>query len=297
MTMKKISLSDYLKKKIDFFEKEAESLFPETFEEAETVSKSMRYSFFAGGKRFRPVLAMSVCEALGYPLKPLIPACLAIEMIHTYSLIHDDLPAMDDDDFRRGKKSNHKVFGEAIAILAGDGLLTEAFNIAAKYPKGSEFSQGKLDFIAALSEAAGIRGMVGGQVMDISEEKPFEYHFLKKLHSAKTGAMIKVSALAPLYIFGDYKFFENIASFGEKLGMLFQITDDILDIVATKEVLGKSVGKDLKQHKLTYVTLFGLEEAKRKAEETLQSALSWVENIPNNYYLKQLALYVYNREK
>ena len=297
MTMKKMSLSDYLKEKSEFFEREAKKLFPQTFEEAKLVSESMKYSFFAGGKRFRPVLAMSVCEALGYPLEPVIPSCLAIEMIHTYSLIHDDLPAMDDDDFRRGKKSNHKVFGEAIAILAGDGLLTEAFNVAAKYPEEREFSTGKLKFITALSDAAGIRGMVGGQVMDILEEKPFEYDFLKKLHAAKTGAMIKISALAPLYIFEDFDFFENISTFGEKLGMLFQITDDILDVVATKDVLGKSVGKDIKQNKLTYVTLFGLEEARKKAKDALESALSSVEKVPNNYYLRQLALYVYNREK
>ncbi len=295
--MTRMSLSDYLKEKIAFFEKEAEKLFPEALPDAEVVEKAMKYSFFAGGKRFRPVLAMSVCEAIGKELEYIIPACVAIEMVHTYSLIHDDLPAMDNDDFRRGKPSNHKVFGEAMAILAGDGLLTEAFYIASRYPEKDEFTKGKLEFVKQLSDSAGIRGMVGGQVMDILEEKEFSEDFLKKLHSAKTGAMIKLSALAPLIVFDDYSFYENFKNYGEGLGLLFQITDDILDVEATSEQLGKTAGKDEKQNKLTFVSLFGLEGAKKKALETLEKIKQDISEIPNNTYLLQLADYVYSRKK
>ncbi len=292
-----IPLSDYLKEKREFFEQRIRDYFPSTFKEADIVLKAMEYSFFAGGKRFRPVLALTVCDALGLNGEDLIPACLAIEMIHTYSLIHDDLPSMDNDDFRRGKPSNHKVFGEGMAILAGDGLLTEAFYIASHFPEKEELTNGKLKFITALSEAAGIRGMVGGQVMDIDESKPFNEQFLEKLHMAKTGAMIKISALAPLIIFNDYRFYNEIESYASNLGLLFQITDDILDVEASSEKLGKTAGKDIEQNKLTFITLFGLKGAKKRAKEVLEKTIACAEKIPNNEYLVKLAEYIYSREK
>ncbi len=293
----KISLSDYLKEKREFFEKRASDYFPSTFKEAGIISKAMEYSFFAGGKRFRPILALTVCEALEKEEEYIVPACLAIEMIHSYSLIHDDLPAMDNDDFRRGKPSNHKVFGEGIAILAGDGLLTEAFYVASKYPEKELSATGKLNFVRELAEAAGIRGMVGGQVLDIFEDKPFNDNFLKKLHMAKTGAMIRISALAPLIIFNDYTYFKEVSGYASNLGLLFQITDDILDVESSSDKLGKTAGKDIEQHKLTFVTLFGLNGAKRKAKEVLEKTVAFAEMVPNNHYLLQLATYVYSRDR
>ncbi|BBB32452.1 geranylgeranyl diphosphate synthase, type II [Thermotomaculum hydrothermale] len=292
-----MSLSDYLKNKRDFFEKEIKNFFPSTFKEASAVLKAMEYSFFAGGKRFRPILALTVCEALGKPEKDIIPACLAIEMIHTYSLIHDDLPAMDNDDFRRGKPSNHKIFGEGMAILAGDALLTEAFFVASKYPENDKLIKGKLDFIRELANAAGIRGMVGGQVMDIDQNKPFNTDFLYKLHMAKTGAIIRISALVPLIIYQDYTYFKEINSYASNLGLLFQITDDILDVESSSSKLGKTAGKDIEQNKLTFVTLFGLDEAKKKAKEVLEKTIAFAEKVPNNRYLMQLANYIFSRDK
>ncbi len=292
-----MSLSDYLEKKREFFEKGLKNFFPSTFNEASIIQKSMEYSFFAGGKRFRPVLALTVCEALGKDKEDILPACLAIEMIHTYSLIHDDLPAMDNDDFRRGKPSNHKVFGEGMAILAGDGLLTEAFYIAARYPEKDNLVKGKLDFVKELANAAGIRGMVGGQVMDIDQGKEFNEDYLIKLHMAKTGAMIRVSALAPLIISEDYTYFSQVESYASSLGLLFQITDDILDVESSKDKLGKTTGKDIEQNKLTFVTLFGLDEAKKKAKEVLDKAVGYAEKIPDSYYLIELAKYIFSRDK
>ncbi len=295
--MEMMTFSEYFKSQRQFFEKMAEKYFPHTFKEAETVLKAMKYSFFAGGKRFRPVLALSVCDVIGKDKDKVIPACLSIEMVHTYSLIHDDLPSMDNDDFRRGKPSNHRVFGEGMAILAGDGLLTEAFYVASSYPKGDEFVKGRLEFVKALSDAAGIRGMVGGQVMDIEDKKRFDESYLKKLHASKTGAMIKLSALTPLIFFQDYSLYTEIENYASNLGMLFQITDDILDVESSTEKLGKTAGKDLKQHKLTYVSLFGLEGAKKRAKEAFERAVSYVEKIPNSNYLVELARYIYTRDR
>ncbi len=292
-----ISLSDYLKQKREFFERKVRDYFPSTFKEAEIVLKAMEYSFFAGGKRFRPILALTACEALGFNSEDIIPACLAIEMIHSYSLIHDDLPAMDNDDFRRGKPSNHKVFGEGTAILAGDALLTEAFYIASRYPEKKELTEGKLKFVTQLSDSAGIRGMVGGQVMDIDENKPFNEQFLEKLHMAKTGAMIKVSALTPLIIHNDYRFYSDVKSYALNLGLLFQITDDILDIESSSEKLGKTAGKDIEQHKLTFVTLFGIQGAKNKAKNVFEETVKCAKKIPNNKYLVKLAEYIFSRDK
>ncbi len=295
--MREMCLSDYLRKKRDFFEYNIKNLFPSTFQEASIVQKAMEYSFFAGGKRFRPILALSVCEALKKNENDILPACLAIELIHSYSLVHDDLPAMDNDDFRRGKPSNHRVFGEAVAILAGDGLLTEAFYIASKYPEKEELIEGKLNFVRELANAAGIRGMVGGQVIDISESKQFNEDYLLKLHMAKTGAMIKISALAPLIVFNDYEYYKEVELYSANLGLLFQITDDILDVEASSDKLGKTSGKDLQQNKLTFVTLFGVEKAKTKAKDVLEQAISYAEKIPNSEYLIALARYIFSREK
>ncbi len=296
MTKKMDHLFDYLNKKVYLFEKEAEKLFPETFNEAESIVDAMKYSFFAGGKRFRPCLAMSVCDALEYEESPIIPACVAIEMIHTYSLIHDDLPAMDNDDFRRGKPSNHRAFGEAMAILAGDALLTEAFNIASRLPDDERFLQGKLNFIKSLSFAAGIYGMIGGQVMDISENKPFNEDFLFRLHRSKTGAMIQVSALTPLLIYDEFTYYEEVKEYADNIGLLFQITDDILDVIGNRERLGKSAGKDLEQNKLTFVTLYGLDGAREKAKIILDKALESAEKLPNNEYLIEIAFFVFSRD-
>ena len=229
------------------------------------LGESMTYSLLNGGKRIRPVLALACAKALGVDKDDVLPFALAIEMIHTYSLIHDDLPAMDNDDFRRGKPSNHKVFGEANAILAGDGLLNEAYAICFRESlKGEKHLRASL----YLNECAGIAGMIAGQSADLSfsgtdgeiAEKDLLY-----VYAQKTGKLLSapIVMMAILKNDGNYSKWER---FGQLLGVLFQMTDDILDVTGDFNILGKSIGKDQGQNKLTCVRLYGLEESKRKAE-------------------------------
>lgn len=291
-----LRIKEYLIEKKEYFEKNIESYFPKIASEIQTLEKSMRYSLEAGGKRIRPVLTFAVAEMLGFPLESVIPAALSIEMIHTYSLIHDDLPCMDDDDFRRGKPTNHKVFGEDIAVLAGDGLLTEAFGVAANYPDSLGFLNGKLDFIAHLVKAAGANGMVGGQVMDMEHPKNGGFEYLKLLHSRKTGEMIKIACIAPLLIHcAPQSEIGLISEFGKKIGLLFQVVDDILDATATLDQLGKTPGKDAIQNKLTYVSLFGLDETKNMAEKLVDESCKLISEYKNSQYLQEITKYIYNR--
>ncbi len=229
------------------------------------LAESMNYSLLLGGKRIRPVLALATADALGVPLEDVLPFALAIEMIHTYSLLHDDLPAMDNDDFRRGKPSNHKVYGEANAILAGDGLLNQAYAICFEQcGKGEKY----LCAAKLLNECAGIYGMIAGQSADLyfsEQNRSFTEEDLTYIYEHKTGKLI-LAPIAIASILSNYRSFPALEAFGKKIGYLFQLTDDILDEVGEFEKLGKSIGKDKEENKLTSVKVYGLEGAKVKAD-------------------------------
>jgi len=227
---------------------------------------AVRYSLFAGGKRLRPALALGAAEIISGDDAAALPAACAIEMIHTYSLIHDDLPAMDNDDLRRGKPTLHKVHGEAIAILAGDALLTMAFDVLSRTKD--------LRVIQEVAWAAGVGGMVGGQVLDLqSERKEISLDELRHLHACKTGALIRVSVrCGALLAEANEEQLEALTRFGEHLGLAFQIADDILDVTGEEDLLGKPIGSDEAKQKSTYPALVGLDRARQFAEEAANSA-------------------------
>lgn len=271
------------------------------------LKKSMLYSINAGGKRIRPAFMFLTYELLSFKdKKNIVDAAAAIEMIHTYSLIHDDLPAMDDDDLRRGKPTNHKVFGEGMAILAGDGLLTDAFNIISSSPTIKENLKTKA--VEILSFRAGSSGMVSGQALDLlSEGKIYsakEKSKLKKtldyIHRHKTADMVMASCEIGCILSEKEKYFKNLSEFALNIGLAFQVTDDILDIIGDKKKLGKS-GSDRKNKKLTYVTLLGLEKAKKIADNFLTKALKNIESLEGDIekkkLLKELALLVVRRDR
>lgn len=237
--------------------------------------EAMDYSLNSGGKLLRPCLALASCEMLGGEAEDALPVACALEMIHTYSLIHDDLPAMDDDDYRRGKLSNHKVFGEGMAILAGDGLLSYAFEVMLCALALHEGNPGYLEAIRAVSGGAGVCGMVAGQAVDLEshEDEKADETRLKYIHVRKTGAIIKAAVLAGAHIASaDDKQLSAMSEFGSLYGLLFQITDDVLDVEGSFSSMGKTLGKDKEAHKLTYVNLCGIEAAKQMALETARKA-------------------------
>ncbi len=242
-----------------------ESMLKVQMEQSEAPSilqDGMTYSLFAGGKRLRPVICLGSCEMLGGSATEALKAACAIEMIHTYSLIHDDLPAMDDDDLRRGKPSNHKVFGEANAILAGDGLLSLAMQLVSQVENKKAYQ----------AVAKGAVEMVYGQSLDLNGKPDAETLF--KTHEKKTGALLKAAVLAGAYTANaEQRQIDILSSFSDHFGLLFQITDDILDITGTREQLGKSVGKDERDDKVTFVTLYGLDAAKSEAVHVSEAAI------------------------
>jgi len=236
----------------------------------ETVTKAMRYSIFAGGKRLRPILVLASYETIGgKKIDKALPAACAVEMIHTYSLIHDDLPAMDNDDFRRGKPSCHKVFGEAIAILAGDALFAKSFDILQKTRMNAETV---LKISKVISSAVGIDGIIGGQIMDmISSSDKKDKKLLKYIHTHKTGKFISACMVVGSILAGADKYeIDAMKRSGDLLGLSFQIVDDFLDVKSTKEDMGKSVHKDEIQKKLTYPAIYGLEKSKERAIQLLE---------------------------
>jgi geranylgeranyl diphosphate synthase, type II len=239
-----------------------------------TIHEAMRYSVFAGGKRLRPMLALFGCEAVGGKVEDAMPAAVALELIHTYSLVHDDLPAMDDDDFRRGRPTCHKVYGEAVAILAGDALLTHAFQVLADPTAGGVPAPRRLRIIAEISAAAGSGGMVGGQTMDIQAEgRALDGAALLALHAKKTGALLRVSLRVGALAGGaDEAALAALTAYGERLGLAFQIVDDILDIEGNSAEMGKTAGSDLRKQKATYPAVFGLQAARQDAARLLREA-------------------------
>ncbi|MDD2539537.1 MAG: polyprenyl synthetase family protein [Desulfuromonadaceae bacterium] len=273
-----MDLKVYLKEQCARIDAALDRFLPRETELPHSVHKAMRYSIFAGGKRVRPILMLAACQAVGGNTEYAVPAACAMEMIHTYSLIHDDLPAMDDDDFRRGNPTNHKVFGEAIAILAGDALLTEAFKLASdpRYTAGSEPS-GLLAVIHEIATCAGSYGMVGGQVIDMeSEGSPdIDLATVQYIHTHKTGALIKASVVAGALLGGAAgQQLAAITRYGEAAGLAFQIADDILDIEGTTEEIGKDAGSDEARGKATYPAVIGVAAAKEEAQSMMDEALS-----------------------
>jgi len=243
------------------------------------VHRTMRYSVFAGGKRLRPILALAAAEAVGGTARDVLPLACALELIHTYSLIHDDLPAMDNDDLRRGKPTSHKVFGEAMAILAGDGLLTEAFHLLTRADLMKNISPlRRLQAICRIARAAGSLGMIGGQAMDIATQgRKIKPPLLEYIHTHKTGALIAASVGAGAIAGGaSLRQWKALEGYGERLGWSFQIVDDLLDERGEMKQLGKAVRKDRAKGKATYPGILGIAESQRKAEELVQEALSFL---------------------
>lgn len=246
------------------------------------VDDAMAYSLLAGGKRIRPVLLMATAEALGVKGYNYLPVACGLEMIHTYSLIHDDLPCMDDDDYRRGRLTNHKVFGEAMAVLAGDGLLTLAFEVMLEQKNVDP--RVLIETVREMAMCAGNFGMVGGQGLDLENEgKSISAEELRKMHAGKTGALFIAAVRGGAHLAGaNEQELLALTKFADLLGLAFQITDDILDVEGTTEDLGKPAGSDEKNHKSTYVSLYGLEAAKVLAEKTVAEALECLEMFGEN---------------
>lgn len=241
----------------------------------EQIYEAMRYSLMAGGKRLRPILCLATCEMLGGKPELVMPTACAMEMVHTMSLIHDDLPAMDDDDYRRGKLTNHKVYGEDVAVLAGDALLTYAFEFIATQTQGAQ-PQDVLKVIAQLAKAVGAAGLVGGQIVDLaSEGTAVSEETLTFIHMHKTAALLEVSVTSAAMLVGaSQSVVDRLTRYAQRIGLAFQIVDDVLDITATSEELGKSAGKDVAAQKATYPSLWGLEASQRKAEQLVADAIA-----------------------
>lgn len=239
------------------------------------IYEAMRYSLMAGGKRLRPILCLATCEMLDAPASLAMPTACALEMVHTMSLIHDDLPAMDNDDYRRGKLTNHKVYGEDVAVLAGDALLTYAFEYIATQTVGAPPKQ-VLKVIADLGKAVGAAGLVGGQVVDLdSEGKAIDEDTLTYIHIHKTAALLEVSVTsAAILADASAATIERLRRYAQRIGLAFQIVDDVLDITATSEELGKSAGKDVAAQKATYPSLWGLDVSKQKANQLVDEAIA-----------------------
>jgi len=240
----------------------------------EKIYEAMRYSIMAGGKRLRPILCLATCELIGGTVEMAMPTACALEMIHTMSLIHDDLPAMDNDDYRRGKLTNHKVFGEDIAILAGDGLLAYAFEHVAMETRNVA-PEGLLRVVAILGRAVGAAGLVGGQVVDLESEGQANVSLetLNFIHNHKTAALLEASVTSGSILAGvSDTDLQRLSRYAQHIGLAFQIVDDILDITATQEELGKTAGKDLRAQKATYPSFWGLEESRKQAQSLIGQA-------------------------
>ncbi|MBV6431696.1 MAG: Farnesyl diphosphate synthase [Bryobacteraceae bacterium] len=267
-----MDLRQYVSEQQKLVDGELDRVAPPASQSPETIHKAMRYSLFAGGKRLRPMLCIEACRAVGRRMEGVATAACALELIHTYSLIHDDLPALDNDDLRRGRPTNHKVFGEAIAILAGDSLLTLAFAVLARLPVNGEI---RAALVAELASASGtIEGMIAGQVRDIEGEgaQPTAAR-LEAIHRAKTGALLTASVrMGGIYGGAAEEELAALTDYGRHIGLAFQIVDDVLDVEQPSEVLGKTAGKDAAQRKITFPAVYGVEESKRMAARELGEA-------------------------
>ncbi len=269
-------------------------------DEYKVIFDSMRYSVENGGKRVRPLLTLLFCDACGGDVEKALPLADAVEYIHTYSLIHDDLPCMDNDDFRRGKPSNHKVYGEAFALLAGDGLLTAAFERITDCHKAGLYSaEVAVKAIYTLSHLAGSRGMIGGQVVDLLNENnsAADFENLRLMDTLKTGALIEAACvMGCIAAEADEEKISAATEFAQKIGLAFQIKDDILDVTSTLEKLGKMAGSDAQNGKSTYVTLLGVGECQKLVDKLTDEAMNALDKFENNDALKEYAKYLADRE-
>lgn len=272
------NLVAYLKERQKLCETALDQAIPVIY--PEKIYESMRYSLLAGGKRIRPILCLAACEIMGGTIEMAMPTACATEMIHTMSLIHDDLPAMDNDDYRRGRLTNHKVYGDNIAILAGDGLLAYAFEFVATQTPENVPRERVIQVIARLGKALGAAGLVGGQVVDLDSEGKTDISLetLNFIHNHKTAALLEASVVCGGMIAGaSAEDVQRLSRYSQNIGLAFQIIDDILDITATQEQLGKTAGKDLIAKKVTYPSLWGLEESRSKAQQLVEAACKELE--------------------
>mgnify|MGYP001606286509 CR=1 FL=1 len=293
-----MDIRKYLTEKAETVNEGLKSLLAKEDEYPQTLHKAMHYSLFAGGKRIRPVLLLAASEAVGGDASNALVAACAFECVHTYSLIHDDLPAIDNDDLRRGRPTCHKAFGEAVAILAGDALLTVAFDLVARTQSKDASLAAKV--MRELARAAGSTGMIGGQMVDIeSEGREISFPVLEYIHIHKTGELI-LAALRSGAILGgaDDKALQQITRYGKSVGLAFQIADDILDVEGASEVTGKPVGGDEKKGKATYPALLGLEESKKRAKELVDIAVSALDGFDSKADpLREIARFIVARDK
>ena len=292
-----MNIADYLAEKKLAVDECLARLLPAESEAPPTIHGAMRYSLFAGGKRVRPILVLAVGESLGGARETLLHLGAAIEMIHTYSLIHDDLPALDNDDLRRGRPTCHKVFGEAMAILAGDALMTRAYQVLAELPEVQDAT--RLAIIREIAYATGtVEGMIGGQVADLQAEgRPIDAEVLEYIHRSKTGALLTACIRSAALAAGaDGTQLAALTGFGNRIGLAFQIVDDILDMTASSEELGKTPGKDQKVKKATYPALYGLQASRRQAQELITAAVAAIADLGDRAEpLRELARFVYSR--
>jgi len=296
-----MEIKSYLNEQRQLVEAAFERFIPMAKGDFNDHLKAMRYSLLAGGKRVRPILCLATARSVGGDSVQddnILPVACALECIHTYSLVHDDLPAMDNDDLRRGKATNHVLFGEAGAILAGDGLLTWAFDLLSNPEYGTLDADKKLHIIHCISRAAGSFGMVGGQALDIaSENTSFPFETLQTIHRSKTGALITASVMAGGIAAGaDQKQLASLKKYGNQIGLAFQIVDDLLNATATTEQLGKAAGSDAELGKATYPAYFGIKETRKRAQKAVEKAKNCLAEFDDKALpLRLLADYIYTR--
>ncbi|MBD2242375.1 geranylgeranyl diphosphate synthase CrtE [Nostoc sp. FACHB-888] len=291
------NLAAYLKERQKLCDTALDQAIPIIY--PEKIYEAMRYSLLAGGKRVRPILCLATCEMMGGTIEMAMPTACAVEMIHTMSLIHDDLPAMDNDDYRRGKLTNHKIYGEDVAILAGDGLLALAFEFVALQTPQNVKRELVLQVVVRLGRALGAGGLVGGQVVDLESEgkSDISLETLNFIHQHKTAALLEACVVCGGIIAGaSPEDVQRLSRYAQNIGLAFQIIDDILDITATQEQLGKTAGKDQKAQKVTYPSLWGLEESRSKAQELVKAACAELEPFGERAKpLQAIAHFIINR--
>ncbi len=292
-----MDLKEYLAARAAEVDAALDAFLPKAKEKPATIHAAMRYSVFAGGKRLRPILCLAAAEACGGDPESAMPPACAVEILHTYSLVHDDLPCMDDDDLRRGRPTCHKVYGEGMAVLTGDALLTEAFLILAQTPPAKRYPGAA--YIAELALTGGSTRLIGGQVMDLEGEgKKLTKAQLVKIHEAKTAALLTTSLrLGAMTANATEKQLEALGTFGRALGLAFQIIDDILDVTQSTEVLGKTAGKDAAVEKATYPAILGLEKSRKEAAKLTAEALDALAPLGKKAArLREIAEYLLKRE-
>jgi geranylgeranyl diphosphate synthase type II len=293
-----MDIKTYLEQKRQDVDRFLDSVIPAENIPPATLHTSMRYSLFAGGKRVRPILAIAAYEAVGVSSPAILPCAAALELVHTYSLIHDDLPAMDNDDYRRGKLTNHKVFGEAMAILAGDALLTMAFDLISRNSLDGVDAVAQIRVVQELACGAGDAGMVAGQVADIEAEgKDIDFATLEGVHRWKTGKLIRAAVrIGGILAGASPAALKDLTAYAEEIGLAFQIADDVLNVVGSREELGKDAQTDASRGKKTYPAFFGVQGARQLADERVVSAIQYLQNFDSKAdALRDLARYIATR--